>query len=51
MYVSYEDCVLTSRGHSDGPITRPEDSYQVCSECDCLKSIMRRSRPTRSVKP
>ena len=28
-YVSAEGCVLSGRGLSDGPISRPEESYRV----------------------
>jgi hypothetical protein len=29
MSVSCECCVLSGRGHYDGPITNPEESYRV----------------------
>jgi hypothetical protein len=39
MSISYECCVLSDRGLSDGPVTRPECGV---SECDREASIMRR---------
>jgi hypothetical protein len=48
MFVSCECCVLSGRGLCDGPIPRPEESYQLwrVSECDLETSKRRRPRPT-----
>jgi hypothetical protein len=51
MSVSCECCVLAGRGLCDGPITRPEESYRVWSECDIETSTVSRPWPTRAVEP
>jgi hypothetical protein len=35
MAVSCECCVLSSRGFCDGPISRPQESYELCV-CVCV---------------
>jgi hypothetical protein len=35
MTVSCECCMLSGRGLCDGPITRPEESYRLCSVIVC----------------
>jgi len=48
MFICCECCVLSGRGLSDELITRPEESYRLCSVvvCDLETSGMRRSCPT-----
>ena len=48
MFVSCECCVLSSRGLRGELITRPEESYRLCSivGCDIETSRMRGSLPT-----
>ena len=47
MSVSYERCVLSSRGLRDGPITRRKETTDCgVSECHREASIMRRPWPT-----
>jgi hypothetical protein len=36
MSVSCECCVLSGRGHCEGPTTRREESYRVCVVCVCV---------------
>jgi hypothetical protein len=47
MFVCCECCVLSSRGLSDGLITRPGESYRLCrvAVCDLKTSWMRRPWP------
>jgi hypothetical protein len=44
--------VLSGRGLCIGLITRPEESYRMCSvsECDREASTMRKPRPTRGCR-
>ena len=35
VFVCYECCVLSGRGLSDGPITRPEESYRLWCVVAC----------------
>ena len=35
MYVSRDCCVLSGRGLNNGPIPRPEESYEVCCVIVC----------------
>ena len=48
MSISFECCVLSDRGLSDGPITHPECRV---SECDREASMKRRPWPIRGCCP
>jgi len=45
-------CVVSGRGHCDGLITRPEDSYRLWRVvvCDQETSNARRLKPTRGLQ-
>jgi hypothetical protein len=51
MSVPYECCVLSGTGLCDGPISRPQESYQLgVSECDREVSIIQKLWPTRGCR-
>jgi hypothetical protein len=45
MSVCCECCVLSGRGHCDGPIARPEESYRVWCVVECVLETSRMRRP------
>jgi hypothetical protein len=52
MSVNSDCCVLSNRGHCNGPITRPEENIECdVSKCDLETSTMSKTKTTRAVQP